>query len=182
MLRIAYATADPQFARLRSPSQFATVQLLSSISVVIIFPLQMTKAWFRMLQILVGYPQPYEDHVDNVAASFYVRGLAQNVTMVGFLGEWARAGMLEKREGRDGAWMEAVPSGMLPYEPGARYRYEPDSKRVKNFRLTNQVGCLYSTSAPTLVSEQDVTLLANVRNACELTPRDIPLFPLLAHA
>lgn len=40
-----------------------------------------------MLQIIVGYPQPYEDHVDNVAVSFFVRGLAQNVTMVGFLGE-----------------------------------------------------------------------------------------------
>jgi hypothetical protein len=26
--------------------------------------------------------------VDNVATSFYLRGLAQNVTMVGFLGEW----------------------------------------------------------------------------------------------
>jgi hypothetical protein len=76
-----------QFARLRSPSQFATVQLLSSISVVIIFPLQMSKSWHRLLQIVVGYPQPWEDHADNVATSFYVRGLAQNVTMVGFLGE-----------------------------------------------------------------------------------------------
>jgi hypothetical protein len=35
----------------------------------------------------VGYPQPWEDHAENVATSFYVRGLAQNVTMVGFLGE-----------------------------------------------------------------------------------------------
>lgn len=76
-----------QFARLRSPSQFATVQLLSSISVVVIFPLQMSKTWHRLLQILVGYPQPWEDHAENVATSFYVRGLAQNVTMVGFLGE-----------------------------------------------------------------------------------------------
>jgi hypothetical protein len=47
----------------------------------------MSKTWFRLLQLLTGYPSPYEDHVDNVAASFYVRGLAQNITMVGFLGE-----------------------------------------------------------------------------------------------
>ena len=80
----AYST---QFARLRSPSQFAVVQLLSSFSVVVIFPLQMTKQWHRLLQIIIGYPQTWEDHVNNVATTFFCRGLAQNVTMVGFLGE-----------------------------------------------------------------------------------------------
>lgn len=74
------------FARLRSPQQFATVQLLSSISVVVIFPVQMTKLFHRALQIIIGYPQSYEDHVDTVATTFYCRGLAQNVTMLGFLG------------------------------------------------------------------------------------------------
>lgn len=44
------------FARLRSPSQFATVQLLSSIGVIILFPLQMTQVYHRVLQVLVGYP------------------------------------------------------------------------------------------------------------------------------
>ncbi|OCF32717.1 hypothetical protein I316_05638 [Kwoniella heveanensis BCC8398] len=74
------------FARLRSPTQYATVQLLSSISVIIIFPLQMSRPYHRLLEILVGYPTPWEEHVENVATSFYCRGLAQNVTMVGFLG------------------------------------------------------------------------------------------------
>ncbi|WWC90532.1 uncharacterized protein L201_005468 [Kwoniella dendrophila CBS 6074] len=74
------------FARLRSPTQYATVQLLSSISVIIIFPLQMSHTYHRLLQILIGYPTPWEEHVENVATSFYCRGLAQNVTMVGFLG------------------------------------------------------------------------------------------------
>ncbi|KAK6910838.1 hypothetical protein I203_104872 [Kwoniella mangroviensis CBS 8507] len=74
------------FARLRSPTQYATVQLLSSISVIIIFPLQMSHTYHRLLQLLVGYPTPWEEHVENVATSFYCRGLAQNVTMVGFLG------------------------------------------------------------------------------------------------
>ncbi|KAL1405827.1 hypothetical protein Q8F55_007505 [Vanrija albida] len=74
------------FARLRSPAQFATVQLLSSISVAVFFPLQMTQTWHRMLQIVVGYPHSWADHAENVAVSFYCRSLAQNVTMVGFLG------------------------------------------------------------------------------------------------
>ena len=80
-------TEMKQFARLRSPSQFATVQLLSSALVVGVFPLQMTKLWHRLLQIVIGYPNSWEDHVDNIATTFYLRGLAQNVTMVGFLGE-----------------------------------------------------------------------------------------------
>lgn len=46
----------------------------------------MTKLFHRALQIIVGYPQSYEDHVDTVATTFYCRGLAQNVTMLGFLG------------------------------------------------------------------------------------------------
>lgn len=46
----------------------------------------MTRQWHRLLQILIGYPQPYDDHVDNIATTFFCRGLAQNVTMVGFLG------------------------------------------------------------------------------------------------
>ncbi|KAL0247374.1 hypothetical protein I308_104410 [Cryptococcus tetragattii IND107] len=74
------------FARLRSPTQFATVQLLSSISTILIFPIQMSRPWHRLLKIVMGYPNPWEEHVDNVAMGFYCRGLAQNVTMVGFLG------------------------------------------------------------------------------------------------
>lgn len=39
------------------------------------------------MQLVIGYPVPWEEHADNVATAFYCRGLAQNVTMVGFLGE-----------------------------------------------------------------------------------------------
>lgn len=74
------------FARLRSPTQFATVQLLSSISTILIFPIQMSRPWHRLLQIVIGCPNSWEEHVENVAMGFYCRGLAQNVTMVGFLG------------------------------------------------------------------------------------------------
>jgi len=46
----------------------------------------MTRLWHRLLQIVIGYPHSWEDHVDNIATTFYLRGLAQNVTMAGFLG------------------------------------------------------------------------------------------------
>lgn len=46
----------------------------------------MSRPWHRLLQIVIGCPNPWEEHVENVAMGFYCRGLAQNVTMVGFLG------------------------------------------------------------------------------------------------
>lgn len=46
----------------------------------------MSRAWYRLLQLVLGYPVPWEEHADNVATAFYCRGLAQNITMVGFLG------------------------------------------------------------------------------------------------
>lgn len=49
----------------------------------------MTQLWYRALQVLVGYNPSWAEHADNVAVSFYTRGLAQNVTMVGFLGKHA---------------------------------------------------------------------------------------------
>jgi hypothetical protein len=47
----------------------------------------MTRIWHKTLQLVIGFPQPWEDHVDNIATSFYVRGLAQNISMLGFLGQ-----------------------------------------------------------------------------------------------
>lgn len=74
------------FARLRSPSQFATVQLLSSFAVIVLFPLQMTKGWHRVLQLVIGTSDTWQEHVDSVAVGFYCRSLAQNTTMLSFLG------------------------------------------------------------------------------------------------
>ncbi|ORX38362.1 hypothetical protein BD324DRAFT_620547 [Kockovaella imperatae] len=111
------------FARLRSPSQFATVQLLSSISVVIIFPLQMTRLYHRALQIMIGYPATWEDHAENVASSFYCRGLAQNVTMLGFLG-----------------WLT-----ILHFGPNAQvypfFRFSPTPEDPYTFPLTFTASC-----------------------------------------
>ena len=46
----------------------------------------MSRTWHRLLQIVLGSPEPWEIHAETVASSFFLRGLAQNVTMVGFLG------------------------------------------------------------------------------------------------
>lgn len=47
----------------------------------------MSRLWYKALQLVIGYPIPWEEHADNVATAFYCRGLAQNITMVGFLGK-----------------------------------------------------------------------------------------------
>jgi hypothetical protein len=78
--------ADSQFARLRSPQQFALIQLVSSLSVITLQPIQVTRIWYKTLQIVIGYGKSYEEHLDAQAITFYVRGVAQNVTILGFLG------------------------------------------------------------------------------------------------
>jgi hypothetical protein len=80
--------ADSQFARLRSPQQFALIQLVSSLSVITLQPIQVTRIWYKTLQIVIGYGKSYEEHLDAQAITFYVRGVAQNVTILGFLGEF----------------------------------------------------------------------------------------------
>lgn len=74
------------FARLRSPQQFAVVQLLSSVVVIVVFPLQVTRRWHRVLQLFLGYDKTYEEYLHAQSITFYVRGLAQNVTALSFLG------------------------------------------------------------------------------------------------
>jgi hypothetical protein len=93
---------------------------------VVLFPLQMTKAWHRVLQVVVGYPQPWEDHVDNVATSFYLRGLAQNVTMVGFLGKWLR---LWLREFQSDLLTKIGWLTILHFGPNSRWSHLPLSPR-----------------------------------------------------
>lgn len=75
-----------QFARLRSPQQFALIQLVSSLSVITLQPIQATKTYHKLLQLFTGYGKTYQQHVEAQALAFYVRGVAQNVTVFGFLG------------------------------------------------------------------------------------------------
>lgn len=74
------------FARLRSFDQFALVQLLSSFWVCIWYPLSMTSLFHRITQHFNPHPKSWEEYVESVGLAFYVRNLAQNTTMIAFLG------------------------------------------------------------------------------------------------
>lgn len=77
------------FARLRSLDQFALVQLLSSFWVCIWYPVSMTSFCHRIVSSFTpsdSNAKSWEEYVESVALAFYVRNLAQNVTMVAFLG------------------------------------------------------------------------------------------------
>lgn len=74
------------YARLRSPSQFAYLQLMSSGILVLWSPLTMTKTLWSALQVLGLNGQSYDQYKKTVGRSFFVRGLAENVSMVAWLG------------------------------------------------------------------------------------------------
>lgn len=74
------------YARLRSPSQFAYLQLLSSSIVIIWQPLSMTRFVHKVFVVSGFSGQDYEEYRKFVGRSFYVRGLAENVSMLAWLG------------------------------------------------------------------------------------------------
>uniref|UniRef100_V5ERJ1 Uncharacterized protein n=1 Tax=Kalmanozyma brasiliensis (strain GHG001) TaxID=1365824 RepID=V5ERJ1_KALBG len=74
------------FARLRSFDQFALVQLLSSFWICIWYPLSMSKTCHRVVQYFNPSPRSWEEYVESVGLAFYLRNLAQNTTMLAFLG------------------------------------------------------------------------------------------------
>ncbi|PWN53459.1 hypothetical protein IE53DRAFT_324750 [Violaceomyces palustris] len=74
------------FARLRSVDQFALVQLLSSFWVCIWHPFSMSSFCHRVSQYFNPKPKSWEEYVESLGLSFYLRNLAQNVTMLAFLG------------------------------------------------------------------------------------------------
>ncbi|KAJ1029091.1 hypothetical protein NDA18_002719 [Ustilago nuda] len=74
------------FARLRSFDQFALVQLLSSFWVCIWYPLSMSGLCHRIIQYFNPQPRSWEEYVESVGLAFYLRNLAQNTTMLAFLG------------------------------------------------------------------------------------------------
>ena len=82
------------YARLRSPSQFVYLQLLSSAIVVLWNPLTMTASFYRLLVRLGCCGRgPQHDNDDDyaewqrgVGRAFFIRGLAESVSMVAFLG------------------------------------------------------------------------------------------------
>lgn len=84
--RIYFVFYRNLFARLRDPTQYLTLQLLTSSWIFIWYPLSMSRAVWRFLCWSVGYQKDYEQHLDAMAQSLFLRNLAENVTMMAFLG------------------------------------------------------------------------------------------------
>ncbi|OAD06435.1 hypothetical protein MUCCIDRAFT_35169, partial [Mucor lusitanicus CBS 277.49] len=73
------------FARLRSVDQFAIVQLGSFLWVCIYYPIAMTPQVHKALVRFIGVTLTYDEYKEKLGRSFYLRNLAENTTMIGFL-------------------------------------------------------------------------------------------------
>ncbi|KAL2675328.1 hypothetical protein Neosp_011512 [[Neocosmospora] mangrovei] len=74
------------YARLRSPTQFVILQVLSSTSLVVITPIMMTSLMHKILCILGLNGQSYGSYQKLQARNVFIRFLAENVSMATFLG------------------------------------------------------------------------------------------------
>ncbi|KAJ9080086.1 hypothetical protein DSO57_1028841 [Entomophthora muscae] len=72
------------FIKLRSPQEFYTVQIFSSLWVIINYPIRMSKLAHRVTTWF-GSRRTYSEYTKNLGRSFFIRNLAENVSMVGFL-------------------------------------------------------------------------------------------------
>ncbi|RDA82460.1 hypothetical protein CP532_4381 [Ophiocordyceps camponoti-leonardi (nom. inval.)] len=77
------------YARLRSPSQFMVLQLLSSTSLVVLTPLSMTRLCHRLLVVTGLNGQSYGSYQKVQARNVFIRFLAENGSMATFLGSVA---------------------------------------------------------------------------------------------
>lgn len=74
------------YARLRSPSQFVLLQVLSSTSLIILTPLMMAPLTHRILTLLSLNGQSYGAYQKLCVRNVFIRFLAENCSMLAFLG------------------------------------------------------------------------------------------------
>ncbi|GKT43208.1 uncharacterized protein ColSpa_03389 [Colletotrichum spaethianum] len=74
------------YARLRSPEQFIYLQILSSSTLIILTPLTMSRLYHRILLALNITDQSYASYQKVCTRNVFIRFLAENVSMVAFLG------------------------------------------------------------------------------------------------
>ncbi|KAM5355366.1 hypothetical protein ACJ41O_002012 [Fusarium nematophilum] len=74
------------YARLRSPTQFVILQILSSTGLVVITPIMMTPLVHKILSILGLNAQSYGSYQKLQTRNVFIRFLAENVSMAAFLG------------------------------------------------------------------------------------------------
>ncbi|KAH6669221.1 hypothetical protein B0J14DRAFT_517279 [Halenospora varia] len=74
------------YARLRSPEQFIYLQILSSSFLIILAPLTISKPFHYILNLLSINNQPLPAYQKFCARNIFIRGIAENVSMLAFLG------------------------------------------------------------------------------------------------
>ncbi|KAF4636467.1 hypothetical protein G7Y89_g1609 [Cudoniella acicularis] len=74
------------YARLRSPEQFIYLQILSSSFLIILAPLTISKPYHYILGLLSINNQPLPAYQKFCARNIFLRGIAENVSMLAFLG------------------------------------------------------------------------------------------------
>lgn len=74
------------YARLRSPSQFILLQILSSSSLIILTPLMMSATFHWVLSVVGVTGQSYGAYQKMCVRNVFIRFLAENASMVAFLG------------------------------------------------------------------------------------------------
>ncbi|KAI0400185.1 hypothetical protein F4802DRAFT_506976 [Xylaria palmicola] len=77
------------YARLRSPKQFIWLQALSSGFLIVLTPLTMTRTYHRALMMLGLTTQSYGSYQKICTRNVFIRFLAENVSMLAFLGSIA---------------------------------------------------------------------------------------------
>ncbi|RHZ44240.1 hypothetical protein Glove_750g35 [Diversispora epigaea] len=73
------------FARLRNPKQYILIQAASSLWVCIFYPICMTRKMHKALVYFLGLRKDYEEYKKQCGRSFFIRNLAENATMLGFI-------------------------------------------------------------------------------------------------
>lgn len=74
------------YARLRSPTQFIYLQILSSSFLIILGPLMMSKPFHSVLTLLSINGQPLASYQKFCARNTFIRTLSESVSMLAFLG------------------------------------------------------------------------------------------------
>lgn len=74
------------YARLRSPTQFIILQILSSTSLVVLTPIMMTETFHKAMVVLGMNEQTYGSYQKLQTRNVFIRFLAENASMAAFLG------------------------------------------------------------------------------------------------
>ncbi|CAG8958432.1 hypothetical protein HYFRA_00011109 [Hymenoscyphus fraxineus] len=117
------------YARLRSPEQFIYLQILSSTFLIIFLPLTISKPFHYILKLLSLNGQSLPAYQKFCARNVFIRGIAENVSMLAFLGSILVLHYGNNKDVYPYFAFEQEPSlpppdgGSLPIDGGERYNF-----------------------------------------------------------